>query len=761
MSKARVLLYAACLAALCTRRDDPAPPRDRFRDFEPTASLQVREPEPLAYEGANYRATVGPEGLNFASKLTLGAYEAEQGGRREPLLAGDVSAAGFARARVERGPVVEEYVFENRRAEQLFRIAEPLGEGALTLRVSARSSFGGPVEEVSRKKGGWKELWPFAQGIVFRNATGGVGAMYYGALVFDAAGRSMELDARWERNAIALEVPAEFMSRATYPLTVDPWIEVGAGSASGDGINDNAAGNYDARVAVDALGHPIAAWRFGEDIHVRRWDGSAWIELGGSATGEGISVGGGLANSPAIAVDPSGFPAVAWCDSSSKIYVRRWDGSSWAELGAGSASGGGISQTTSNISRNPAIAFDANGRPIVAWEDTSAGNYEIYARRWDGAAWVEMGTGSASGGGISSSPGLSDDVALATDAGGRAVLVWRDSGGIWIRRWDGTAWIDMGTGSAAGNGISLTAGPVATPALALDPVGNPVVCWSDYSTGNGEIYARRWDGAAWTGIGTDSDQNGGISGNPQDSRDPSIALDSASHPIIAWANYDVGPLEVYLRRWDGSAWLPMGPGSASGGGLSSSPFVISETPSVAFSGGSLVVAWSEGNAGIQSTYVLRGAQRSPLGMKQFQLNGTTFIPTGGTSPVPTMVAKAGLPDETDNYDVRLQVEARLLGIAFSGVPTAEGALAEAGGEASAQLGPLANGSYHWRARVVDAGGLASEWVAFGGNPETEADFVVAVPDTAPQAINVESSDSCGLLGLEILLLLAFPRRRRA
>ncbi len=56
------------------------------------------------------------------------------------------------------------------------------------------------------------------------------------------------------------------------------------------------------------------------------------------------------------------------------------DGAGWRELG-GSASGGGLS-STSGASRVPTVATDAAGMIHVAWYDDSSGDNEIYVRRW-------------------------------------------------------------------------------------------------------------------------------------------------------------------------------------------------------------------------------------------------------------------------------------------------------------------------------------------------------------------------------------------
>ena len=119
---------------------------------------------------------------------------------------------------------------------------------------------------------------------------------------------------------------------------------------------------------------------------------------------------------------------MAWCDRSKdvddeygdkEIYIKRWDGDSWEEMGAGSASGGGISATTGDSWR-PALILDENGYPVVAWEDnTSTIRLEVYAKRWDGDSWEVVTTGSASDGGIYNGPS-----GAASNSTGRLIIAW-------------------------------------------------------------------------------------------------------------------------------------------------------------------------------------------------------------------------------------------------------------------------------------------------------------------------------------------------
>lgn len=381
------------------------------------------------------------------------------------------------------------------------------------------------------------------------------------------------------------------------------WVEVGAGSASEGGISDNMPGFSIGHpsLALDGEGHPVVTWRntttAGDKIFVKRYNGNAWVEVGaGSASGGGI---GNAGSDPSLAIDIEGRPVVAWIGSG-EVYLKRFDGNEWVEVGAGSASGGGISNTGSVT--DPSLAIDGEGRPVVAWvANYPSENEEIYVKRYDGNAWVEVGAVSASGGGISSDPGNSNHPSLALDDEGRPVVAWenerRGNYGIYVKRYDGNNWVAVGSGSTDGVGIGNDTGFSELPKLALDGDGRPVVMWAWMGQTSGypaAIYVKRFDGNAWVDVGSGSSCLGlGY---------PSLALDGEDQPVIAWQDVMSGNSEIYVERFDGNDWVEVRPGLIAGGGISDNEG-SSLYPSLVLDGeGWPVVAWHDDTPGVREPF---------------------------------------------------------------------------------------------------------------------------------------------------------------
>jgi hypothetical protein len=440
---------------------------------------------------------------------------------------------------------------------------------------------------------------------------------------------------------LLLVVSACGSPKPTGPTVDQVWHELG-GSASSAGISNNPTFSWSPVVALGADGNPIVAWSdsaYGggnpEHIYIRWWDGVRWTELG-----EGSAQGGGLSGAsqhvldtvnPTMALDSRGRPCVAWIEeitrgSAGCIYLKRWDGSVWQELG-GSASGTGLSGGDA-LALDARVAMDSADRPVVVWTRRTMNRNSICLRRWTGTEWAEVG-GSASAGGISGSaqvPVYRSTVALAP--GDKPVVAWtQESGGLMsdirARRWTGDAWEDLIP--AAGAGASLfDPGHARSPDVAINSEGNPTVLWVFWQAtllrhlimSHSELHLRQWRGGVWAELGGSATDEGlsdvlpkplmpqhvmdlpgagivisrmsGVGGH-------ALVLDSEGNPVVAWTEYQETGQDVHLfaRRWDGAKWVEIGVGSAAPGGIAHSPNIGPFSLAIG-ADDRLAVAWTGG-----------------------------------------------------------------------------------------------------------------------------------------------------------------------
>lgn len=381
-------------------------------------------------------------------------------------------------------------------------------------------------------------------------------------------------------------------------LQIDYWHEIG-GSATDDGIG--ISNSATPSLAMNNSGNLVVAWESGSsnsrDIYLKQWNGTSWEELGGSASMYGISNNPGDSKYPSLAINGSGNPIVAWQmeDLNDQIYLKQWNGTTWEELG-GSATGGGISNSTCSA-KSPSLAINGSGFPVVAWQNNTVSNYdEIYVKEWDGNNWVELGTESASGGGISNNINFSEKPSLAINGSGNPVVAWQDytpgDAEIYIKQWNGSIWEEIG-GSASGGGVSNNSGSSWDASLAVTGSSDITVVWCDNSSGNVEIYLKQWNGSNWVELGG-SASGGGISNSTGKPECPVVIIDNSNNPIVAWqdnlsSDYDD---EIYLKKWNGSNWVELG-SSGSGDGLSDTDLVSSSPSLVINDLGNPAVVWHE------------------------------------------------------------------------------------------------------------------------------------------------------------------------
>lgn len=677
---ARPAAAAPAPAGAARAADDPALAR-------PLACWRVYEeerPGALAYRSFAYEAEVDRRGLHFRAGgkfLALRGARLEQGDRSIPLTGGrDAERAAYAHAKIDRGVATEEYLFENGRAEQLFRIPHPpAAQGVLRVAVAVETDLDGPVAAVPRSTEGRLR----AGGLVFSDAEGKTKISYHTAVAIDARGEKVALDPRYENGEILLEVPDTFLAKAEFPLTVDPFVELDF-SATGGGFSITAAFSDAPSLAIEGGGNPYVAWSENVppqsggtgnfEIYLRYWNGLAWVTLGTSATGGGISNNPGNSVKPQVVLEAGGLgnPIVVWQDDTSgnfEIFLRRWNGQQWAELAGSADPSGGLSHT-SGESRNPTVTFTQAispfakpatvvSVPIVAWEDTSFGFSEILCRVYypgdpgdgrDGTTtaddvppvkegWYELeNSGGFNFGSVSATPaGSSERPRMVTDLSGNPVIVWQDS-------------VDINNPNATWE-IYLRR---FVPDLVIDPfTGNPFL----WSSGN-PFYPDPFQGyvqiqGSWnevsgsaTGGGISNSQN--LGGGEGRSINPSLAIKlpiggSPERLYVAWEE-SVSSTNTEIRvamSTNGGAWSAVGTGpggnaSNLGAGISNT-VTPSRNPQIAVDGVDRpVVVWVDDEPGNLEVYLRQTSQAaggvwSEVGFQSYS-----------ASPDPSLSGRGGL-----------------------------------------------------------------------------------------------------------------------
>jgi uncharacterized protein (DUF433 family) len=202
------------------------------------------------------------------------------------------------------------------------------------------------------------------------------------------------------------------------------------------------------------------------------------------------------------------------------------------------------------------VAVDGDGGVLAAWHAQTAarpGVDQVLAKRWNGAAWDDLGVASAD-------ETLAARYPQLAAAGSTAAIAFTQStlqgDRVVVRTWTAAGgWSEPLGGSvdAAPNG--------GTRALAVDGGGLPVLAYTrEGNTGEGkQLVVTRWDGAGWSPVGT-----GSLNADAaHDARALGIGVDADGALVVAFREV-LGPSShaIYVKRWTGTQWTLEGGAAA-------------------------------------------------------------------------------------------------------------------------------------------------------------------------------------------------------
>jgi hypothetical protein len=195
------------------------------------------------------------------------------------------------------------------------------------------------------------------------------------------------------------------------------------------------------------------------------------VEIAAAPVMETFTSGKEAEDYPSLLETQTGELWSAWqtySDNGDQIWVRR-AGKSAETVAAGN---GDYFRT--------ALAQDGRGHVWVFWAAQESGNFDLYARAWDGAKWSAIQR-------ITGHPAADIYHSAATDKDGRIHLVWMTARGdnfdIHTKHWDGKRW-------SRDARVSTSPANDWEPVVAAAPNGGVAILWDTYDRGNYDVVMR-------------------------------------------------------------------------------------------------------------------------------------------------------------------------------------------------------------------------------------------------------------------------------
>ena len=307
-----------------------------------------------------------------------------------------------------------------------------------------------------------------------------------------------------------------------------------------------------ASMAMDADGDYVVAWTSSlqdgsiTGVYAQRYD------VAGIAQGGEFRVNTTTVNEqslPAVAMDADGDFVITWQSilqdgSDSGIYAQRYDS-------AGVAQGGEfrVNTTVANGQGLPAVAMDADGDFVFTWQsfDQDGDGSGVYSQRYDSAGVMQGGEFRVN----TFTTSNQTRPAVAMDADGDFVVAWesyaQDSSGfgVYAKRYN-SAGVTRGSEFRVNTTVTDRQG---RPTVAMDADGDFVVAWESLQNGTSEdVYAQRYDS-----VGTPLGGEFRVNTTIVDSQDaPSVAMDADGDFVVTWSSYaqDADGSDIHVRRYN-------------------------------------------------------------------------------------------------------------------------------------------------------------------------------------------------------------------
>jgi hypothetical protein len=274
-----------------------------------------------------------------------------------------------------------------------------------------------------------------------------------------------------------------------------------------------------------------------------------------------------------------------WYDTdASPVVIRRWNGSSWIDITTVALSAAlSAASSAQSTADGKIVTFAQTSQPTATaigdlWVDTDDNNR---LRRWNGSTWASLQDTHNDATVASHTSQISS---LTTAVNAKVTIFYQAAqptanvaGDIWyetdvspivIRRWSGSAWVDITTNAlsaalaAAGDAQATADGKVNTFAQAAQPTAESIGDLWVETDNNNKLY--RWSGSAWVDV-QDTHNDSTLSTHTSQISGLTTAVNSkvtifyqTNQPTAnvagdIWYDTDANPVVIY--RWNGSSWV--------------------------------------------------------------------------------------------------------------------------------------------------------------------------------------------------------------
>jgi len=263
----------------------------------------------------------------------------------------------------------------------------------------------------------------------------------------------------------------------------------------GTGANALNANNEVAVITTDKAGNVYAAGGFTDSSgynYVAKWDGIRWSELGVGSNALAVKYG-----ILSIAVDKLGNVYAGVSIKVDSSYIAKWNGATWSKLG---------SLTSEAYVDIWSVAVDDSGN-VYAVGDFTDGSNQYSVAKWNGTVWSELAPDSNI---LYASPGIT----LDNKGNPYVAFKYTDSTEYYISKWNGTSWSLPAAENAGLNTTAINSIAVDSVGNAYAAVGGGVYTSAREAAEqsvNTNMYVAKWDGTSWSNLGTAGDSANGIS----------------------------------------------------------------------------------------------------------------------------------------------------------------------------------------------------------------------------------------------------------